>query len=470
MLMFLMVGHYATAQVSRSLYFMDHLPAANTLNPSFSPPNNVVIDIPLISSMNIAVNAPFSYTDMTQESIADDKLQINKLGILSAMDEVGTLSLNMQMMMGRVGIRSNKHFFTFDVSKILDVDVSLEKDLVEFLLYGNGSEDFLGKELNLSKTGFKGNMYHQFALGYTLDYSPKLSFGVRAKYLNGILNAWTEKADLNVYTDPNDNYALSASTDILVHTAAAYGYLEDLNFSNPMDYVMVKLTQNHGFAADFGVTYRPMEKVVVSASVIDLGAINWKTNVKSYQSKHANETYTFNGFELSELLNGGSIADSITILDSLNEHFSIENTYTPYSSPLTPTAYLGGAYNITPNDQFGLLIRARFPQEEIQTSYTVNYRRKFGDVFTGVVNYTFREHGNQIGLGVSVRAGAVNIYAMTDMFRSMIEPTEAQGYNIHFGISLAFGKPYRDEEPAENGPDQDPLIPPDQNTGGNTTE
>lgn len=439
------------AQVTRSLYFMDHLPAASSLNPSFSPTSKVVVDIPLISSTTISVNSPFTYTDFTQPSITDDKLLINKSGILAAMNDVGTVNLNLYAQLIKVGVRSGKHFFTFDISKIFDVDVSLEKDLVEFLLFGNGHENFLGKDLHFSKTGFKANMYHQFAFGYAVDISPKLSLGIRAKYLNGILNAETERAEINVFTDPDENYALSASTDILINTAAAFGYLEDLNFDNPMDYLMVRFTQNHGFAGDLGLAYRPNEKFTVSASVLDLGMINWKTNVKSYQSKHANEVYTFDGFELSELLNEGSLADSITILDSLDEHFSIENFEEPYSSWLTPTAYLGGSYNVTPKDQFGLLIRARFPQYAVQTSYTLNYRRKFGNVFTGIVNYTFRKNANQVGFGFSVRAGAATIYAMTDMFKGMMSPTGAQGYNIHFGISLGFGNRDADSVPVEDG-------------------
>lgn len=449
-------SNLAMAQVSRSAYFMDHLFAANSLNPAFTPSNNVIVDLPLISSTYVSLGAPFTWSEFTHKTVSDDKLTVNKYGVISSMDEVGTLSLNFATQLGRVGIRSGKHFFSFGLSKIAVVDISLEKDLAEFLLYGNGSDAFIGRDLHFSKTGFKANMYHQYSFGYAVDISEKLSIGVKAKYLNGVLNAWTEKADLNFYTDPESNYALSASTDILLHTASAYGYLEDVNFDNPMDYLMVKFTSNHGFAGDIGASYRPMEKLKLSASVIDLGMINWNTNVKSYQSRHPNETFTFDGFDISELLNGGSIADSITILDSLNEHFAMESISEPYTSYLTPRAYLGVTYDVTKNDQFGLLISGRFPENDIQTAYTLNYRRTFGDILSAFVNYTYRKNGNQVGFGLSVCTGPVVIYVMNDMFNALLEPTQAKGYNVHFGISLAFGKPNRDELPDDGDvPDQE---------------
>jgi hypothetical protein len=446
------------AQMSRSLWFMDHLPAASSLNPAYSPQAKVVVDLPLISSTNLSVDAPFSWSEITQRNINDDQLVLNKSGIVSSMDEVGLVGIKVQTMMGKLGIRSGRHFFTFDVSKIFNTDVSLERELVEFLLYGNAHSKYLGQELQFSETGFKTNFYHEFALGYSIDLNPKLSFGVRAKYLNGILNAWTERANVNIYTDPEDNYSLSASTDILLRTAAAFDYLEDLNLENPMDYIMVRITDNHGFAADLGMRYRPVEKLEFSASVQDLGTINWKTNARSYRSEHANETFTFSGLEMSEFLNNGSLADSISVLDTLDKHFNLESFEEPYNCSLTASANLGGAYNLTNNDQFGLLIRAYFPQGQIRTTYTLNYRRTFGDVFTGVVNYTFTDRGAQIGMGLSVRAGAVTLYAMTDAFRSMIEPATIQAFNAHFGMSLAFGRKKKNDIDVDV---PDPMIPPE---------
>lgn len=440
-------GTSGFSQVSTSVYFMDHLPAANSLNPSFNPQNNFYIDLPLISSLYFSTELPFTYSQFTQRNVDDDKLYIDKTGIINSMDEVGSLSFELSTVLLRSGIKYRQHFINFSVAKVFASDISLERDLLGFMLFGNGNEANLGKQLTFSKTGFKASFYNEFAMGWSTRFSDKFTAGIKLKYLNGVLNAWSEKAELNVFTDPENNYALSVSTDLLIHTSATKGYLEDLDFDNPTEYLMVKFSSNHGFAGDIGLSYRPVEKLQLSASVVDLGMISWKENVKSYQSKYPDKTFTFEGFDMSHLINGGAVSDSIAILDSLDEHFSIETIYENYTAYLTPKAYLGVAYNVSKNDQFGLLIKGKFPENNFLTSYTLNYRRTFGDVFAAFVNYTFKKNFNHIGFGFSVRAGSVMLYAMNDMVDSLFEPTQAKGYNVQFGISLMFGKPNRDKVP-----------------------
>ena len=184
-----------------------------------------------------------------------------------------------------------------------------------------------------------------------------------------------------------------------------------------------------------------LKNLSLSASVVDLGMIFWKENIQNYQSKYPDKKYTFTGFDISDMINGGSISDSITIGDSLSEHFAIETTYDQYTSYLTPKAYLGVTYNVTKHDQFGLLIKGKFPQNNFLTSYTLNYRRTFGDILALYVNYTFQQRMNRFGVGLSMRAGPVMLYVLNDVANALLEPTKASAYNVQFGISLVFGKP-----------------------------
>jgi hypothetical protein len=435
------------AQVSKSAYFMDHLPIANSLNPAFTPPNTFYINIPIISSIYVSVGSPINYSQLTQKNIEDDKIYIDKLGIINSMDEVETLSFDFCTELGRVGFRKGKHSFNFNIAKTLSTDVSLERELVKFLLFGNGSEDFLDRNILLSKTGIKATLYHEFGLGYAYEVNDKLTVGIKLKYLNGAVNVWSEKANVNIETDAESNYDISASTDILVHTASSYGYLDELTFSDPMDYLWFDISNNHGFGGDLGARYKPLKDLSLSASVVDLGMIHWKENVESYKSKYPNKTYTFTGFDISNIVNGGSISDSIMIGDSLSEHFTIETVNDPYTSYLTPKAYFGVTYDVSKHDQFGFLIKGKFPENNFLTSYTINYRRTFGDILALYVNYTFQQRSNHLGLGFSVRGGPVMIYLLNDMANAFYSPTKAKAYNVQFGISFVFGKPYRTKLP-----------------------
>jgi hypothetical protein len=452
-----------SAQVSRSAYFMDHLPIANTLNPSFHPPNNFFIDLPLISSLYISADGPFSYAEITSNSTSDDKVYLDKYKILSTMNPVETISFDFKTEIGKFGFKAGNHFFSFNASKVVSTDISLERNLMEFLLFGNGNDKFLGKEVLFSKSGFNATYYHELGAAWAFNVNDKFTFGLRMKYLNGVMNVMSKKAEMTLYTDPDHNYALSASTDLIIQTASAIGYIDELDFSDPMDYMFMEFSNNHGYGGDIGIAYQPVPKMNLSASVIDLGMIHWNDYVKSYKSKYPNEKYTFEGFDLSDLINGGNIADSITILDSLDEHFRIVEVNENYTSYLTPKAYFGVTYNVSKHDQFGFLIRGKFPQNNLLTSYTLNYRRTFGDVLAVFINYTIKQNSNQVGFGLSLRAGPVMLYAMNDVVDAFFQPAQVKGYNVQFGISMVFGKPYRKQLPLE-----EKLMPENESVIDNT--
>jgi len=453
------------AQVSKSAYFMDHLPVANSLKPAITPHNKFFINIPIISSLYLNVNGPVNYNQLTERNTTDDKIYINKQGIVDAMNEVETLSFDLHAELIRFGFTTGRHSFNFNIAKSLSTNVSLERELVKFLLFGNGSDEFLGRDVTFSKTGLNATLYQEMGLGYSYEFNEALTVGIKLKYLNGAVNIWSEKAILNLETDAQSNYDISVSTDLLIHTASSYGYLEDIEFSDPLNYLWLDFSQNHGFGGDIGARYKPVKNLNLSASVIDLGMIFWKENVENYQSKYPNNKYTFTGFDISDMINGGSISDSITIGDSLSEHFAIETTYDPYTSYLTPKAYLGVTYNVTKHDQFGLLIKGKFPENNFLTSYTLNYRRTFGKILALYLNYTFQQRMDHWGVGMSVKAGPVMLYVLNDMANAILDPTKASAYNVQFGISFVFGtpKPYKgrlptsieDDIPLKEIPDND---------------
>ena len=426
------------AQVSRSAYFFDHLPVANTLNPAFSPSGEFFISLPVISSMYVGFNSPLNYSEITEKGIADDYTYIDRQSILTNLDEVNVLPLSFYVSLGQVGIRSNKHAFQISIAKIWSTNLFLEKDLVKFLFYGNASNDFLGKNLSLSKTGLNSTLYHEFAFGYSYDLNNKFSFGLKLKYLNGAANIYTEKAKLDIYTADDLSYAITASSDIAIHTSSNYGYLDKIGDQDITQYLWLDLSKNHGYAFDLGMTYIPITNLKLSFSVIDLGKISWKENVKSYVSKNPGKPYTFYGLDINNFIHDNTFSDTVPIFDSISEHFKIEEISEPYSSYLTPKSYLGTTYNLTAKDQFGLLIKTEYFKYLARFSYTINYKRTIGKALIGILNYTYSDHRSNFGLGFAVKAGPVNIFAMSDMFPSFFNTLNARSVYFQYGISLVF--------------------------------
>jgi hypothetical protein len=427
------------AQVSRSAYFFDHLPVANTMNPAFTPSGDLFISLPVISSIYIGINSPLKYTEITEKGIADDYLYIDRQSILDNLNDVNVLAFNLYSTLGQVGIRSNRNAFQISIAKIWSTNFFLEKDFVKFLLYGNASDEFLGKNLTLEKTGLNSTLYHEFAFGYSYDLNNKISLGAKIKYLNGAANIYSEKTKLDIMTHDDLSYAITASSDIAIHTSSSYGYLDKIGDQDMTQYLWLDFTKNHGYAFDLGVKYIPINNLKLSLSVIDLGKIMWKENVKSYVSKNPGKQYTFYGLDINDFIRNNTFTDTVPIFDSISEHFKIEEVNDPYTSYLTPKSYLGATFDLTAKDQFGLLIRTEYFKYLSRFSYTINYKRRFGKTLMALLNYSYTNKRSNFGLGLAAKAGPVQIFALSDMFPSFFNAVDARSVYFQFGICLVFG-------------------------------
>jgi hypothetical protein len=428
------------AQISRTAYFFEHLPIANTMNPAFTPSGKWFLSLPVISSTYIGLNSPLNYNQITEKNVADDYLYIDRQTILDNMNDVNVLSLNFYSNILQVGIRAKRHSFQFGIATIWSTNLFLEKELVKFLSYGNASEEFIGRDLTFSKTGVNSTLYNEYAVGYSYDLKDlnnNITFGVKLKYLNGVANIYSENTKFEFYTADDLSYAITASSDIAVHTSSSFGNVDRLGDQN-MIKNLKPFSSNHGYALDLGVTYIPVEKLKLSLSAIDLGKINWKENVKSYVSKYPGAQYTFYGLDINDFIQNNTFIDTVPLLDSIAEHFKIEEVNEPYSSYLTPKSYLGATYDITPNDQFGLLIKTDYFKYLTRFGYTVNYKRRFGKTLTANINYSFLSNKSNFGFGLALKAGPVHIFAISDMITSYFNTLNARSVYFQFGICLIF--------------------------------
>ena len=166
---FLIISVFQTklqAQVSRSIYFLEQLPESSILNPAFNPPCNFYFNLPIVSTFYLGFESPFTYDDLTEKWETGDSLYIDRETLLSALDENNYFSFEFYNELGRGGFRIGKHFFHLSIAKIFSTKFSFEKDIARLLLYGNGSDEIIGKQLQFDKTGLNMTLYHEFALGY----------------------------------------------------------------------------------------------------------------------------------------------------------------------------------------------------------------------------------------------------------------------------------------------------------------
>ena len=442
--LFVLLSCNIQGQVSRSAYFLQHLPTSNALNSAFHPEYKYYVNLPVISSFYMGFESPVTFDQLTSEWEGGDSLYIDRDKIMDALDSKNYFSFEYYNELGRVGFGTGKHYFHASIAKVFSTKFSFEKDLVALFLYGNADPQFFGKTMHINETGLNMNLYHEFALGYSYEINDKITLGAHLKYLNGGINILTEKADISLYTDSSPNFPLTASSSIIVNTSSTIS-----SFDNMIDqiegYKWFDLTGNHGFGFNFGLSANPSDKFSFSASVVDLGWIRWQDNVKNFKSVYPDVEYTFEGFDISDFLSGGSFSDSLGLTDTLTNHFQLEETQSPYTSQLNPKVYISGTWHLRPSHELGAMIRTDIIEEAILPSLTINYLFRYKELFTLYGNYSIITNNYMnIGLGFSMKYGPVQVYVLNDMAWGLYKPAEARHYNFQFGVNFLFVKQKKD--------------------------
>lgn len=431
---------YIQGQISRSAYFLQHLPSSNVLNPAFHPEYKYYINLPVVSSFYMGFESPVTFEQLTSEWESGDSLYIDRVGIMDALDSKNYFSFEYYNELGRIGFGTDKHYFHASIAKVFSTKFSFENELVSLFLFGNADPQFFGKTMHIDQTGLNMNLFHEFSLGYSYEVNEKLTVGTHLKYLNGGLNIWTEKAEISLYTDSNPNFPLTASSSIILNTSSTISSIDNM-IDQIQGYKWFDLTGNHGFGFDLGVNADLSDKFSLSASVVDLGWIKWKENVKNFKSVNPDVEYTFEGFDITDFLSGGSFSDSLGLTDTLRNHFKLEETNSPYTSHLSPKIYISGIWHLHTAHEIGAMVRTDIIEETILPSLTLNYLYKFKSLFSVYGNYSIISNNYMnFGLGFSMKYGPVQVYLLNDMAYSMYKPANARYYNFQFGINFLFKK------------------------------
>jgi hypothetical protein len=193
--------------------------------------------------------------------------------------------------------------------------------------------------------------------------------------------------------------------------------------------------KNPGFALDLGFSYTPLEQLTVSVSAIDLGFIRWKNDVFNFNQEL---DYTFEGieFRVEEDYNPGD-----GLFDSLENDLKVRVSQNPYTTMLTGKVYLAAAYDLTERVRFGGVFRTRIHNYKFYNQYTISANVQPISMFSASLSYSI--YGNSymnLGLGLSLRAGPLNLYFVTDQAPSAyFWPTEFSSLNFRLGMNIVWG-------------------------------
>lgn len=451
------------AQDGITLHFMRLNPYSQYSNPSAFIPYTGHVGVTGISNINVSVtnsgllykrlfgtNNQGTITTLTLNTFAD---KLAKKGNL--------LNSNIGLNIIDFGFRVNQLYFSFSYRIRSDEYLSYNKDLVALPVHGNmyyaDNNKTAKPTLNLCL-----NAYQEISLGIQAEITPQLYIGVRPKLLFGIAHARTKTAHASVYTNPED-YSMLIDYELDAELSCIMPYSIDLDNEDQIGIQFhpeefrsnwQNLFRNVGAAIDLGFTYRINNMFGVSASILDLGFIHWKTNntylhgsTTDAGPRYNDGSFLFTGLSYSDLDRFNEDPESIK--RELLNYFHPEVTPAPAFTRMLSGRFIAeGYFNLSKHHRFTALFQGRIVNKQFLPSFTVAWNGTFLNIFDLCVNYTIakRSYGN-LGLGVGFNLGVFHIYAATDNFfgffnsksikRSLLNARTA---NLQVGIVFDWGK------------------------------
>lgn len=435
------VGKLA-AQQELALHFMHDIQQVNLTNPAIFPEENINFALPFpipSTAVNVA-NTGFTFRDLIHERVQDDSLIIDIDRTLAAMRDDNFIYSHFNFDLVAIGFRVKPLYFSLAATEKFRFNFKYPKDLLDFIWNLNG--DFINDEIQLGLS-LEATWYREYSLGVGYDLDG-LRVGAKFKLLRGIANFSTSKSEVTLFTDP-EYYALTFNTDYLVNMSglnmiSLSSDSTDSTRGGESNFDVMGFLfngYNTGYAIDIGASYDINSRLTVAASIIDLGYIDWVTNVKNLYS---NGSFTFDGIEVNAYTQVDTFS-MVPFLDSLKSEFEFQKSENTYRTKTTPQVYLSGAYKLDSTTTVTGLAYGFF-FDGLNPALAVGINKKFGRVFTPGLSVAYKNRSiANLGLNFTLDLGPFQMYFVGDNFLALIWPETSKNLNYRFGMNWAFGNP-----------------------------
>lgn len=426
------------AQNNLTMYNMHTLPQRIYTNPAQISDSRFFVGMPGFSSLHVLYgNNGFKMKDLV--SVNDsNQLEVHPMKFYDALQKNNTLSLNLNYDLFYLGFKLRKSFFTIGIGEKVNTQFSFPKDFFGLLLIGNAGSN-LGKELNFN---FKYDLmaYNDINASWSRAFrKDKIRLGAKVSYLNGIINMNTERSDLFFKTNSED-FHYTLRSDLKFNTSSIVDTINQDFSADGLDFNSFK-SRNHGLGMSFGATYQILPKIVLSASILDLGFITWKDNVQNYETKNPLSSVEFYGLDIRDYFNDSAdINKSIqSMVDTIRDKFEIVETHNAYTTTLPANFYLGGNFWVTKRHNFGLLFFGNYYQKKLNPAFTLSYNGKLTRILGLSVSYSMinRSFVNG-GVGFTLNGSAFQYYLVADNVLGIIKYRNASTIDIRTGINFTF--------------------------------
>ena len=396
------------------------------LNPAFIPDHKLVIGLPVLSSSYISINTDGSAIDDLVK-VSNGQIVFDTAKLAENLKNINRFEIDGDVSLFFFGMKAGRNFFGVTANSRASADFNFPGDLLRLIILGNDDPRTRGKSINLENTYLKAQSFHELGLVYSRQVNRKLSVGGIFKFLRGINSIEFQGPRSQITASEDSISIISEAFDIntsgIVTSRTGSNYISGGN--------------NYGYSLNLGVNYLINERMSVSGSVNDLGFIQWKEDTRTYRFDEVN--YSFDGFDIFDFV-GTDLNDEILTdeTDSLKELFTPEKIDgESFRTILTARTYLGYNYQIHKKHSAGVIFYSDIVRGSIDPSIGLNYQLHLS-IFDLVANWSYRnERFDNLGLGLSLNLGPIQIYGFTENIASAIRPAGSRRVDARLGLNIS---------------------------------
>lgn len=423
------------SQSELTLLFMHDIFQSSYINPAVIPEHSVSIGLPGISSLSEqAVNNGFLPKNIID--FRNDTAHLVPARLLTDLKAKNLIFSGSSANLFHLKIKIKNGFYWVGIRNNIEISCQYPKELISLALEGNAK--YVGRSLDLSNLRVNASAYSEYSVGMTREFN-RWIIGGRLSLLQGLANVQFDPSSFNIQID-TAMYDYTFHADARLNTAeipknsAGNPSFNNFNRSDITNYL--SKFGNIGASLSAGATYKMNDRTDFSFSFCDLGFINWKDNVTSYEFKGQSG---FSGIDiLSSYLNNTDIKTD-TIIDSILDDFERDTIRKPYRTYLNPKFYASVSYDIFRRTTVGFSVSGVY-NKKLYPALTLGLSQGAGRYFNLLATVSYNQKTlRNLGVGLVIKPGPFQIYLIADNLYPLINPLYTTNLNFRIGMNLVFG-------------------------------
>ena len=408
------VAHFLKAQEELSLFFHPDVIQSGQLQPAYAPQG----------TFNIGFGSTYFHLDARGPRILSSSGTINYLRDLAGGITQNYLSSDASFNAFDLGFVKDGWYMRAGYQMHSNGYFNFRPDLAKLFVAGNANE--IGKTIEFGPSlYFRQTSEAYIGASYLID--DYYRFGANLKFISGALDISTPETEFNLTTG-EEFYEITVENDYLVNTSynsLEFSLREALPFSNPFQ-------DNIGVSADFGFQYIA-DRFDISASLLDVGLIRWRSNPINYRSEGK---YTFEGFTFDD-----ATVDTLEVLlDTLQQVFDVGISFENYTTFTPIKIVIGGEYHLN-TVHLGAVLYGEWKQNRFLPAIGLNVRKRVWNFWDVGVSYAYKNNTySNLGLSSVMNLSPVQLYALSDNVVGIFLPWNRIKMNFRVGANINVGR------------------------------